>query len=230
MVELPLIFVSGLLGSAHCLGMCGPFAALLGSRVDGWRHNATWQVVYSIGRIFTYATLGAMAGYGGQRLIGLKFFGMNAAALLALAAGLLLIREGLVTVGVWKRRFGLAGPIICPGSGLLRTFLHKQSLPGVFLAGIATGFLPCGLVYAFLLNAARSSSLPMGAATMVCFGCGTVPMMVMAGMSTSIVPMDWRKRMFLAAGWCVVTMGCLSLYRGWAFLFISDPEACPFCV
>ena len=227
MVELPLIFLSGLLGSSHCLGMCGPFAAILGGNTNSWLQNLTWQGTYSAGRIFTYATLGAMAGYGGQRLIGLKLLGMNVTALLAIAAGLILLREGLATAGIWKRRINVGQ--ICPDAGILRTSLRQKSLMAIFVSGIATGFLPCGLVYAFLLTSARSSSLPMGSLVMICFGLGTVPMMVFAGVSISAIPLQWRKRLFAAAGWCVVSMGLISLYRGSAFLFVSDPVACPFC-
>ena len=230
MVELPLIFVAGFLGSSHCIGMCGPFAALLGSAAGGWRQNVTWQLLYSVGRIFTYVTLGAMAGYGGQRLIGLKLFGINATAILAILAGLLLIYEGLVTAGIWRRLFQPSGSGTCPTGGLLRSMLRQHNLPGVFLAGVATGFLPCGLVYAFLLTAARTGSLFVGAAVMAAFGLGTVPIMVATGSTSTLMPLAWRHRLFMAAGWCVVAMGVLSLYRGGMFLFVSDPSACPFCI
>ena len=193
MAELPLIFVSGLVGSSHCIGMCGPFAAILGSQTQGWKQNIGWQLLYSIGRIFTYTALGAMAGYGGQRLVGLKWGGINATAVLAIVAGLLLIREGLVTVGIWKRRFGMFGSQLCPSGGMLRALLQQGNRSGIFLAGIATGFLPCGLVYAFLLTAARTSNLAMGALTMTCFGLGTVPLMVTTGVSASAVPLSWRE-------------------------------------
>ena len=228
MVELPLIFVSGLLGSTHCIGMCGPFAAILGSHSQHWRQNISWQSIYSLGRLFTYTVLGAMAGFGGQRLLGLRWFGLNAPAVLAILAGCLLVREGFVTVGVWKRPVSGNGQF-CLSGQMLQTLIKQQHQWGVFLAGIATGFLPCGLVYAFLLTAARTSNLLMGALVMFAFGLGTVALMVSTGVSASIVPIKWRNRMFILAGWCVVAMGVLSLYRGWAFLWVTDPEACPFC-
>ena len=68
MIELPLLFTAGILGSTHCLGMCGPFALAIGSQAPGWKSNLLRQLVYSAGRIFTYASLGAMAGFGGWRL------------------------------------------------------------------------------------------------------------------------------------------------------------------
>jgi sulfite exporter TauE/SafE len=230
MIELPLIFISGVLGSSHCIGMCGPFAAILGSAATGWRQNVTWQLLYSLGRIFTYATLGAMAGYGGQRLAGLKLASVNATALLALAAGMILIYEGLVSAGFWERLFPVQGTGNCATGGLLRSMLKQQSRTGVFLAGVATGFLPCGLVYAFLLIAVRAGNLFLGGLVMAIFGLGTVPLMVATGTSASLIPLRWRHRLFVLAGWSVVLMGALSLYRGWTFLTVDDPAACPFCL
>ena len=173
-----------------------------------------------------------MAGFGGQRLAGLQISGMNATALLALAAGALLIYEGLITAGVWRRLrlFPARGVPACPSSGLLRSMLQQQSRLGVFLAGVATGFLPCGLVYAFLLIAARYGNLFLGALVMAVFGLGTMPLMVATGTTASLMPVRWRSRLFILAGWCVVLMGAISIYRGWAFLTVDDPSACPFCV
>lgn len=231
MIELPLVFVAGLLGSSHCIGMCGPFAAILGTAAQDWRQNISWQLLYSAGRIFTYASLGAMAGYGGQRLAGLKWFGVNATAFLALAAGLLLIYEGLVTAGLSPRiRLKRSAHVACPSGGLLRSMLRQQNRTGVFLAGVATGFLPCGLVYAFLLTAARSGDLFLGGMVMIAFGLGTVPLMVATGTTASLMPVQWRSRLFLFAGWCVILMGLISTYRGVVFLTVDDPSACPFCV
>ncbi len=230
MMELPLIFVAGLLGSSHCIGMCGPFAALLGSAAGGWRQNVAWQLLYSTGRIFTYMFLGATAGFGGQRLAGLKLGSVNLTAILAVVAGVLLIYEGLVTAGVWRRLFHAQGTSTCPTGGMLRAMLQQQNRLGIFIAGVATGFLPCGLVYAFLLIAARTSNLVMGASVMAVFGLGTIPLMVTTGVTASAMSMRWRARLFVVAGWCVVAVGMLSLYRGWAFLTVDDPAACPFCI
>ena len=68
MIELPLVFVAGILGTAHCLGMCGPFALAIGAGASGWRGALGRQFAYTAGRVFTYGVLGAIAGYGGARL------------------------------------------------------------------------------------------------------------------------------------------------------------------
>jgi sulfite exporter TauE/SafE len=105
-----------------------------------------------------------MAGFGGQRLLGLGWFGINLTSILAFVAGLILLREGLITAGVMRRAAINGTASICGTGGVLRALLKQRSHLGLFLAGIANGFLPCGLVYAFLLIAARTSDMLLGAA------------------------------------------------------------------
>lgn len=62
-MELSLIFLSGLLGSAHCIGMCGGFALSIGVGSKSWKNNLARQTVYTLGRAFTYAFLGALVGF-----------------------------------------------------------------------------------------------------------------------------------------------------------------------
>ena len=69
MIELPMVFVAGILGTAHCLGMCGPFALAIGGTASGWSSALTKQSLYTLGRVFTYGILGAIAGFCGTRLV-----------------------------------------------------------------------------------------------------------------------------------------------------------------
>ena len=65
MTELPLIFLGGLLGSSHCIGMCGPLALALGVQESRLHVNLGRQLLFSAGRITTYGFLGAVAGATG---------------------------------------------------------------------------------------------------------------------------------------------------------------------
>ena len=103
MIELPLLLMAGLLGSSHCLGMCGPFALILGSGPKNLRSNFARQGLYTLGRVFTYAFLGAAAGFGGWRLAG-AIPAVNIPATLAIAAGVLLVYQGLAAAGVIRKR------------------------------------------------------------------------------------------------------------------------------
>ena len=125
----------------------------------------------------------------------------------------------------------------CLMSGMLGTFLRAPSLLHVLLAGVLTGFLPCGLVYGFLALAASSSSFSLGTLTMIAFGLGTVPLMVLAGSGLSLVSLATRTRLLRVAAACVILTGMISLARGVGVLDLAQrdlarheaPPSCPLC-
>ncbi|MCA9167982.1 MAG: sulfite exporter TauE/SafE family protein [Planctomycetales bacterium] len=239
MLELPFVFISGLLGSAHCLGMCGPFALAIGARANTWQANLRRQSCYTFGRMFTYAFLGACAGYGGASMVHNSPTWVRLPAVLSIVAGVFLIYQGLTTAGAmprlrWPGRkpiAGRTGTTPCLAAGFFGSFLNSPSPRGVLLAGVLTGFLPCGLVYAFLTLAASSASVFTGAALMSVFGLGTAPIMMVTGLGGNLLGLRWRQRLLTIAAWCVVVAGVISIARGAGYLsFTSEPPAgCPFC-
>lgn len=227
---LPLVFLGGLLGSSHCVGMCGGFALIVGMKNPGLRNNAIHQVLYSLGRIFTYAVLGGAAGFGGWRLTQLASEWTIFPALLSLAAGILLVVTALISLG-WIPR-NTHAPSGCLTGSFLSTLLRTPGLGNSFGAGMITGFLPCGLVYAFIALAGSSRDMLTGAALMATFGLGTVPLMLLTGVGAGILGIGARKRMLRLAAWSVLLTGLLTSWRGAAFLMnASSPpeENCPFC-
>ena len=268
MIELPLVALSGILGSSHCLGMCGGFALSLGGSSPTWRSNVIRQTVFGLGRIFTYASLGAAAGYGGRRLVDATAF-FNSQAALAVFAGMLLLAQGMHNAGVvtwvrrrWKAwrsagvaptneiaslRFSGTAVSNCGRSGMLGSLLTAPGILSPMLAGVMTGLLPCGLVYAMLALAVCADGPLGGALTMACFGLGTLPVMTALGLGTSLLGFAMRRHMLRMAAWCVVFVGCMSVVRGsmaWshttsaADLNASStsaqsnsavPPPCPFC-
>jgi sulfite exporter TauE/SafE len=237
MIELPFVFVAGLLGSAHCLGMCGPFAVAIGARAATWRANLVRQCSYTLGRIFTYSFLGAVAGYSGRSLAVSSPAWVQVPAVLSIAAGVLLVYQGLATAGMIPRwnwpwmteSRHSARP--CLAAGFFGSYLTDHRPQGAFLAGLFTGFLPCGLVYAFLTLAASSANLFVGAATMAVFGLGTSPIMIMTGWGGMFLRITWRQRLLQVAAWCVVIAGVISVGRGLGFLGGNlESAACPFCL
>jgi len=230
MIEWPLLVASGMLGSAHCLGMCGPFALAIGSAAPHWRANLVRQLLYSAGRIFTYAVLGMAAAFAGLEVAQSLAGWVNVSAAMAIAAGLVLLLQGLWSAGILPKR-GVAAAA-CPGAGMFRVLLTGRGAVDVFLAGLFTGLLPCGLLYGMLALAASTSDLVQGLVTMLAFGAGTVPAMVMAGVGGSLVGVATRRRINTIAAWCLVVTGLISIARGATALSMSgEPTtACPFCV
>ena len=233
MIELPLIFVGGLLGSAHCLGMCGPLAISLSASSPQGHSLLGRQLVFSLGRIFTYGFCGAIAGVGGAWLsAGSRGFVLSQ-AWLAIFAGIVLILMGLVTVGLLpKPATRLLAGLPCSSATWLKTFLASSAWTGPLLAGLFTGFIPCGLVYAFLLKAGSSGSLWLGWLTMASFGLGTIPLMVLVGYGGRLLSLTNRSRLFQVAAWCIVLTGAISVVRGTAQLEsqnLAQTAACPMC-
>ena len=101
-----LNMMGGLLGSSHCIGMCGGFAAIIGMRTKSLAGNFRDQMVYSLGRLSSYATLGGVAGFAGKRIASALPSVINVPALLCLIAGVFLISfmKGNVATGTPSRR------------------------------------------------------------------------------------------------------------------------------
>jgi uncharacterized protein len=183
-VILPILlgaFLAGLLGSVHCVAMCGPFAASCTRAAGGL---GLWH----IGRVGAYAVLGALAGAAGHTLPGPAWL----APLLA------------TVVIVWFAA-GLAGLVPQPSlvpAGLSRLAASAAARPAPLAQlafGVANGFLPCGLVYAALSVAIATDGALNGALAMVAFGTGTIPALSAAAFGLRrLMTGDLRARRLIA--------------------------------
>jgi hypothetical protein len=226
-IEWLMVFAGGLLGSSHCAGMCGGFALALGGNRDGLLANLGRQVVYSLGRVFTYTVFGAAAGYAGWRLTAELRLLVNAQAVLCVVAGALLIVQGLAAAGVLRLPAFSAGP--CLGPGFFAALLGTTQLRSVFLGGVVNGLLPCGLVYAYVALAASAGDLLSGGVTMALFGLGTLPGMALVGCGGRVLSAASRRNVFRIAAWCVVLTGVLSVGRGLWSLRPAEGQGGPHC-
>jgi sulfite exporter TauE/SafE len=231
--QLLLIFVSGVLGSAHCIGMCGGIAATmnLGSRsvTEAMLRQGCW----SLGRTLTYVFLGVMAAAIGAKFLKSQGNAVWLQAMFAIIAGVLLIIQGLHAAGwlSWhvRRRSGLP----CVTRTVFSQFFKGGSFTGVFVAGLLTGFLPCGLVYSFLALAASSGSVAKGVLIMLCFGLGTIPVMLLTGAGLSLATTGIRRKLIRVAAVSVVITGVMTAARGIVFAASGNEaksvQSCPIC-
>lgn len=237
MPEWVLIFVSGLLGSTHCLGMCGGFAVAIGGGAASPSAALGRQLLYSAGRVATYSLAGAIAGFGGLWLAAKIPPLVNVQAVLALLAGAILVYEGLRAGGWWPARRRAAAGVPCLAGSFLAPLLRAPGPAGPLVAGMATAFLPCGLLYAFLALASSTGSLWGGGLVMLSFALGTVPLMVAVGclgpaLLATARGQAWRRGLFRLAAVAVVAVGAMSVARGVSFFAWpgrSTPPACPAC-
>lgn len=184
MIETSLLsaFLLGLLGSSHCVGMCGGLSAAMALNTTGsFISIASRLFAFNAGRITCYAILGAAVGLLGW---GVAETFQDALIYLRLVAGALLIAMGCYIAQWWMGLTLLehAGTklwkFIAPSA---QRFLAMKKISHVFLAGGLWGFLPCGLVYSVLAWASVSGDWQFSAVAMACFGLGTVPAMVATG-------------------------------------------------
>ncbi|MFQ5491429.1 MAG: sulfite exporter TauE/SafE family protein [Phycisphaerae bacterium] len=223
MIELGAVFVGGLLGSSHCIGMCGGLAATLGTGTSSLKRMLARQLVFSAGRVFTYSFMGALAGAAGAYLQRFATPLIGVQQVFSALAGVVMLYVGFSVLGLLPGRAKAS-----PGSGcligpLFRQFLSSDRLGGFFTAGLATGFLPCGLVYSFLAMAVSAGSVGYGMALMACFGLGTVPAMVAVGSGSAMLSHTVRAKVFQMAACLVIVMGFASLYRA---VPRSEGQAC----
>jgi hypothetical protein len=184
-LSLAAAFLAGLLGSTHCVAMCGGIAAALGSTA---RSRGPWQpLLYQLGRIASYATAGAVVGAAGVAA-GFGFEVSRWSAILRLVSAAVIIVIGLdISLGSgarsrWLRAPERWGALLWRGISLAaRMRLPASPAMRALALGLLWGWLPCGLVYSVLIVAALAGGAGAGALTMICFGLGTLP--VVTGLS-----------------------------------------------
>lgn len=216
-LDLPLVFAIGLLGSAHCVGMCGGFVVALGHAQQGGPSIHVRQGLYFLGKTATYALFGAAAGAAGAA-VGLALSGFQ--GLLSLALGLVLVVVGLSLTGV-LRRLGFAERIAgrFAGARMLGQAVGRlvaRGTPGAtFGLGMLNGLLPCALVYGLLVRAAAAGTPLGGAVVMAVFGLGTIPALYLTGLAgTRLLSPTRRLWLNRIGGVLVVALGVLTIARG----------------
>ncbi|NLS07520.1 sulfite exporter TauE/SafE family protein [Rhizobium sp. P32RR-XVIII] len=225
MTAYMVLFAAGFAGSFHCIGMCGGFACALGRDRHGAGATALRHLLYNSGRVTTYCFLGALAGSFGQ-VICSSDGGLSTVPLLGdyvdLAQRILAIIAGILMISIALQFFGLLqGPhratVGLGGSALVVSLRQLLAAPGKaapLAFGVFNGFLPCPLVYAFVVQATSTAGALPGFLTMAAFGLGTFPaMLMMGGIGRSLAPM-WRQRSVWLAGSFILVLGLVTLSRG----------------
>lgn len=215
MIELfSTAFLLGLLGSMHCVGMCGGLVTTL-SMV---RQKIWWSglMSYQMGRIATYSLLGLLAGMVGMVATQLPWFS-DMQRVLTFVAGSLMILFGLHLAG-W-----LSDPLI----RIMATFSQvigfsrwiqaasSSRMPmSWFMIGLFNGLLPCGLVYAGLALSIGSGNIATSTGMMLAFGLGTVPAMTLVPWVLKSITPKIRGNILKVAAIFVIALGVLTIIRG----------------
>ncbi|MDO9226299.1 MAG: sulfite exporter TauE/SafE family protein [Pseudomonadota bacterium] len=209
------VFLTGLLGGAHCVGMCGGIVAAI-SLHPGGRQPFVFQLAYSGGRIASYSMAGALAGLiGSAAFLSDTLYPVQQG--LYLLAQIVLILLGLYLAGlnqsvlVLERAGGVLWRRLQP---LIARVMPIRTLSQALAAGALWGWLPCGLVYSVLVSALASGGSGQGATLMLLFGLGTLPNLLLMGWAARSLR-EWMRRVWVKriAGLGVAAMGVWGLVQ-----------------
>lgn len=243
------IFLAGLVGGVHCIGMCGGIVGAFSMAAPAPRPAFPVAVIshpaladqglrmlarilaYNAGRIASYMAAGAIAGglIGGMRHLAGMAWLQGAAYWLA---NLMLAALGLYLMDAWRglARLESAGRLLWRRLQPLTRHLLPMDHPAKALAlGALWGWLPCGMVYSMLTTAMLSGSAANGAAVMLAFGLGTLPALLSIGMLGKRLQAATRRRgVRMAAGLAVLAFGLAGLARAWSGMHGGWVDA--FCI
>lgn len=204
-------FIFGVLGSLHCVGMCGPIAFMLPVDRSNSIKKASQISTYHIGRLLAYSSIGLVFGLIGKNLY---IFGLQQQ--LSIIIGILMIVAVSLPYKTFNK-YNLSKPlhkVISKVKSSLGTALKKKSADTFLTIGFLNGFLPCGLVYMAVFGSLVSTSITESVLYMLLFGMGTVPLMTSAIYVGKFLNVTIKQRIQKAIPVFVIIIGALFILRG----------------
>lgn len=205
----------GLMGASHCLVMCGGIAAAASSSNTG-KTDISFLLLFNLGRILSYTFAGLIVS-----LLGLWLADSHQIAqqILRSVSGVLLILMGFYVARWWMvlTRLESAGQFLWR---YLQPFTRKlipiRTRPQAMALGLLWGWLPCGLIYSTLAWVAANAQPSMGALTMFCFGLGTLPGILAAGLlARQVSALVQHQKFRQLAGLLLITYGSWTIVAAW---------------
>jgi sulfite exporter TauE/SafE len=232
---LPVLALVGLLGGAHCLGMCGPLVVTYADRMGPddrlTLRDVRQHTLFNLGRTASYTLIGGLFGLAGQAV----FFSIRDVTLVATEVRATTgIGVGLVVaaVGASYVTGGAGRSIPIPGINRVGGAVRERLLPRVDAwvndsrivgLGAVHGFLPCPLLYPAYLYAFVQGSAVGGAAALAALGLGTIPAVFLTGTVFGRLDLGGHKHLHRALGAAFVLLGYIPLQHGLAALGIALP-------
>jgi uncharacterized protein len=203
-------FAMGLLGSFHCVGMCGPLALSLPLQSDSYWAKFSGAFLYNAGRVITYAVFGLVFGAVGKTV---ALFGYQQWISIILGVLILIFiilprrvafmgSNNYVTVFFEKLRAALGA------------LFFKKNYRSLFFIGLLNGLLPCGLVYMAAAGAVATGSIINSIVFMAFFGMGTLPVMWSIAFFGNYIGIEARKKIKKVYPYMMMLMACLLILRG----------------
>ena len=202
-------FMIGILGSFHCVGMCGPLALSLPIHQLSTFNKSFAIGLYNLGRSLSYAAMGVVFG-----LLGMSFSIFKMQQWLSVGAGLMILILLLLNqFGTYKVNFlsQLSQNVKTKLSEYLRA---DKTASSYFSIGMMNGFLPCGLVYVAIAAAIASGTVLKSSITMFVFGMGTIPVMALTMVFGKFISINFRNTLNKMTPYFIMGLAILLILRG----------------
>jgi len=206
MNDLHLAFMIGLLGSVHCIGMCGPLAFAVPSLNPGIGYLVLDKVLYQTGRIISYCILGALIG-----LIGRQLWMSGLQQGISIFTGVLIIAAACSRI--FKLSAGRRSSLLLKPFNKMFGYALKHKANHLII-GMINGLLPCGFVYLALAGALNMGNVALSVSYMFWFGVGTAPLMLLATIGMGFTGTMVRQRINKVIPFLMLFLGCWFVLRG----------------
>ncbi len=209
---------TGLLGSLHCVGMCGGLVSAFFLKMDS-KGTVLPYFYYHFGRIMSYMLIGTAAAALGMALASTGLFG-KMQGILKIIAGIVVTIMGLDMLGFLPWRLSFESIPVSSLQKMYRSAIHKKSLIGFLMGGTLNGFLPCTLVMAIAIKAASTGNPLQGGLLMLALGMGTLPSMLFVSFAFAKIGAAARGMLSRLAAVVIIIIGIKTLYEGYSYFNI----------
>lgn len=211
--DYSLVFAAGILGSAHCIGMCGGLVSAFFMRFSSEQSGILPYLAYHGARIGIYILIGVIAAIIGTAFISTGMLGKGQ-SVLQIVAGLVVILLGLDMLGLLPRRITFG---FLPLNKLRASFIaaaEKGPVIGAMTGGAINGIMPCPLTLAIVIKAVTAPTPLEGGLLMLAFGLGTLPAMLFVSLIFGKLAPRLRSYMMRAAAVFVIVLGVNTIFAG----------------
>jgi len=218
--DYTLAFVAGVLGSGHCLGMCGALVSGYFMNVGGKKSYLPY-FAYQLTRVFVYVCIGLLAASLGMVLVSGGMFGKFQSILqMIIGSVVIVLALGILGLIPWQGSVKLLPMnLLRKGYAKART---KGPVVGAMIAGFLNGLMPCPLTFAMYVEATSAASVLEGGALLLAFGAGTLPTMLLISVAFAKMGASVRGLMLKSAAIVMIFMGANTIYKGLTFYVEED--------
>lgn len=209
-MDLLAAITLGLIGSMHCIGMCGPLIlAVPGIASTRWRFIVE-KTIYTFGKALIYGIMGTIIGFVGKR------FMMNFQQDFSIILGVAI----LITVAIpfalksEPKKYSPLNYLYVFIKQIFSSLMKKRGNLSLFVMGMLNGLLPCGLVYTALIGAAVVADVWQSALFMVVFGLGTMPALLVVALTGEMISVKFRSLLTRAIPLFSIVLAVILILRG----------------